>query len=112
MHDARVTKGMRSGCTGARSRPPCRAPPRPQKALNTETGEVIARGVAELRPRYVERFKTPVHCELLGRLACGDTVVDRERITGLPGGGVADCMAVYTVKRGKITRMQLLWKAG
>ncbi len=29
------------------------------------------------RPRYVERFKTPVHCELLGRLVLGNVVVDR-----------------------------------
>ena len=71
---------------------------------------MIAASAEELRPRYAARFETPVHCELLGRLACGDTVVDRERITGLPSGGAADCMAVYTVKRGKIVRMQLLWK--
>ncbi|KIY99579.1 hypothetical protein MNEG_8383 [Monoraphidium neglectum] len=80
-------------------------------ALDTETGAVIASSSAELRPRYAKRFETPVHCELIGRLACGDTVVDRERITGLPGGAAADCMAVYTVKGGKIQRMQLLWKA-
>jgi hypothetical protein len=81
------------------------------QALDTETGAVIASSSAELRPRYAKRFETPVHCELIGRLACGDTVVDRERITGLPGGAAADCMAVYTVKGGKIQRMQLLWKA-
>jgi hypothetical protein len=30
-----------------------------------------------LRPRYVERFKTPVHCELIGRMILGNVVVDR-----------------------------------
>lgn len=29
---------------------------------------MIASNAAELRPRYVERFKTPVHAALLGRL--------------------------------------------
>lgn len=83
----------------------------PIQALDAETGAVIASSTAELRPRYVTRFQTPVHCELLARVVCGDTVVDRERISGLPGGAVADCMAMYTVKGGKIKRMQLLWKA-
>ncbi|GBF92024.1 hypothetical protein Rsub_04748 [Raphidocelis subcapitata] len=82
------------------------------QAVDAETGAQIATSAAELRPRYERRFQTAVHCELLGRLACGDTVVDRERISGLPGGEWADCMAVYTVKGGKIVRMQLLWKAG
>ena len=72
---------------------------------------MIASSAEELRPRYVKRFQTPVHCELISRVSCGDTVVDRERISGLPDGGVADCMAMYTVKGGKIKRMQLLWKA-
>lgn len=41
------------------------------------TGNVIAKSKAELRPRYVERFKGPVHCELLGRVVLGNVVVDR-----------------------------------
>ena len=47
--------------------------------------------------RYVERFKTAVHFELISRVCLGSVVVDREVISGLPGGGVADCMAFYTV---------------
>ena len=50
-----------------------------------ETGVVLSSGKAALRPRYEERFKTPVHASLLGRLVCGKTVVDREIITGQAG---------------------------
>ncbi|GIL64568.1 hypothetical protein Vafri_18465 [Volvox africanus] len=80
--------------------------------LDGITGAVIASSKEELRPRYVERFKSPVHCELLGRLVLGDVVVDREIITGLPNGGVADCMATYVcdVAADKIKRITFVWK--
>lgn len=50
------------------------------------TGAMIANSKEALRPRYVERFKSPVHCELLGRLVLGNVVVDREIITGVQRG--------------------------
>lgn len=78
--------------------------------METETGKVLARSAEELRPRYVERFKTPVHCELVGRLHLGDTVIDREVIRGLPDNAEADCMATYTVVDGKIKRMSFVWR--
>ncbi|GLI61868.1 hypothetical protein VaNZ11_004338 [Volvox africanus] len=80
--------------------------------LDGITGAVIASSKEELRPRYVERFKSPVHCELLGRLVLGNVVVDREIITGLPNGGVADCMATYIcdVAAGKIKRITFVWQ--
>ncbi|KAG2441984.1 hypothetical protein HYH02_009777 [Chlamydomonas schloesseri] len=77
------------------------------------TGAVIASSKEQLRPRYVERFRaSPVNCELLGRLVCGNVVVDREIITGLPDGGVADCMATYVcdLQLGKISRITFVWK--
>ena len=36
--------------------------------------------------------------------------VDREIITGLPGGAAADCLATYVVQGGAIKRMILMWK--
>lgn len=72
--------------------------------------QTIAASAEQLRPRYVERFKSPVHCELLGRLALGNVVVDREIITGLPDGGVADCLATYTIEGGLISRIQFVWR--
>jgi hypothetical protein len=76
-----------------------------------ETGAVIAT-TKELRPRYVTRFKSLVHCELIGRLCIGNTVVDREIITGLPDGQEADCLATYVVNESNwvIERIAFVWK--
>jgi len=74
------------------------------------TGWLLAEGLAEIRPRYAERFQHPVHCELLKRHAFGNTVTDRETITGLPEGDIP-CRAKYTVDipAGKITKCILYW---
>ena len=74
------------------------------------TGATIATGKEQLKPRYVERFKSPVYCELISRVVLGNVVVDREIITGLPDGGVADCMASYVVEGGLIKRAAFVWK--
>ncbi|GIL75608.1 hypothetical protein Vretimale_15133 [Volvox reticuliferus] len=80
--------------------------------LDGITGAIIASSKEELRPRYIERFKSPVHCELLGRLVLGNVVVDREIITGLPNEGVADCMATYVcdIAADKIKRITFVWQ--
>lgn len=80
-------------------------------AKDAVTGAVMAEGKEQLRQRYESRFKTAVHSELLGRLCLGDVVVDREIITGLPDGAVADCLATYHCKAGKIVRMEFVWQA-
>jgi hypothetical protein len=72
------------------------------------------------RRSYVERFKAPVHCQLVSRTCLGNVVVDRETLTGLPSpdgapghAGKAECLAVYHVDidAGKIVKMQLHWQA-
>ena len=80
--------------------------------MNGLTGTITASNKNELRPRYVARFQTPVHCELIGRLVIGNTVVDREVITGLPNGDVADCMATYVcdVDTNTIKRINFVWQ--
>lgn len=79
-------------------------------AKDAVTGQVMCQGKQQLRERYINRFKTAVYSELLGRLCLGDVVVDREIITGLPDGAVADCLATYHCKGGKIVRMEFVWK--
>ncbi|MEW5301114.1 MAG: hypothetical protein WDW36_003994 [Sanguina aurantia] len=80
-------------------------------AVDGITGAVIASGVVALRPRYEARFASrSVHCELLGRLVLGQVVVDREVISGLPDGGIADCLATYLVQDSKIKRMTFVWQ--
>lgn len=79
-------------------------------AKDAVTGAIMAQGHEQLRVRYGNRFKTAVYSELLGRLCLGDVVVDREIISGLPDGAVADCLATYHCKAGRITRMEFVWQ--
>ncbi|KAF6237643.1 hypothetical protein COO60DRAFT_1291332 [Scenedesmus sp. NREL 46B-D3] len=79
-------------------------------ATDAATGAVLGTGRAELRKRYAARFQTDVYSELLGRLCLGSVVVDREIITGLPDAGVADCLATYHCKNGKIQKMEFVWQ--
>lgn len=52
------------------------------------------------------RFNLPaLHARLLNRIVSGDTVVDQEEVTGVPG-GVIGAVAVYKVKNGRI---QAVW---
>eukprot|EP00287_Rhodomonas_sp_CCMP768_P001046 CAMPEP_0196745722 /NCGR_PEP_ID=MMETSP1091-20130531/62915_1 /TAXON_ID=302021 /ORGANISM="Rhodomonas sp., Strain CCMP768" /LENGTH=118 /DNA_ID=CAMNT_0042092547 /DNA_START=110 /DNA_END=466 /DNA_ORIENTATION=- len=75
------------------------------------TGEILATGKAEIRPRYEKRFSTPVHAKLVGRLNVGNVVTDQEHITGLPDGAEATVLAVYHVTPdGLINRVQFVWE--
>ena len=78
--------------------------------MDLRSGAVLAQGFTAIRSRYEERFKTPVHCTLIGRLAMGNVVVDRELITGLPNGAEANCMAIYEVNDGLISKAQFVWE--
>jgi len=75
------------------------------------TGKLVARGVTEIRPRYQQRFLTPVNCRFIGRLVLGNIVVDREVISGLPDDASVECLAVYTVDVAamKISKCVLFW---
>lgn len=75
------------------------------------TGNLIARGLAEIRPRYEKRFLTPIWCRFIGRLVLGNVVVDREVVGGLPDDASVECLAVYTVNvtSAKISKCVLFW---
>lgn len=75
------------------------------------TGKIVARGITEIRPRYEQRFLTPVSCRFVGRLVLGNIVVDREAVSGLPDGASVECLAVYTVNilAAKISKCVLFW---
>jgi predicted house-cleaning NTP pyrophosphatase (Maf/HAM1 superfamily) len=78
-----------------------------------DTGTIIASNKDEMRPRYVKRFEsTELHCELICRTVLDNVVIDKEVITGLPNGDVADCIATYVcdVKNDKISRVSFVWR--
>jgi imidazolonepropionase-like amidohydrolase len=68
--------------------------------------ELQMKGKAAMRERYSSLFeKAPeLHCELVNRIALGDTVIDQERVSVRPG-KILEAIAIYKVKDGKITRV-------
>lgn len=80
------------------------APDAEQYALH---GERLARGHAEIRPRFLARFKEPdLHAQLLSRTAMGSFVIDLELITrNFPEGrGSVEMLCVYEVRDGLIQK--------
>jgi len=64
-------------------------------------------GKENMRPRYANLFERipELHCEVVERMVVGNTVVDQERLTGLPDGNVAHAIAIYKVANGKIVEV-------
>jgi hypothetical protein len=65
--------------------------------------EPVQSGKPAFAAHYAKnRFTLPnLHAELVNRMVCGKTVVDHERITGLPE-GVVEAIAVCQVVGGRI----------
>ncbi|GLQ88386.1 nuclear transport factor 2 family protein [Dyella flagellata] len=65
----------------------------------------VITGIAALKTTYAFLAKVPkdYHVEIVQRTATGPTVVDHERVIGLPAGkGQPEAIAVYEVRDGKI----------
>lgn len=62
------------------------------------------RGKDKLRARWGERFASSpeLHCRIENRIANGDTVIDHEFVTGVPGRGDTHAIAIYRVRDGLI----------
>ena len=70
-------------------------------------GELLARGHAQLRERYLTRFLEPdLHAKLLSRTVVGNIVTDVELITrNFPEGlGTLEMLCIYEVTEGRIRR--------
>jgi hypothetical protein len=68
---------------------------------------LLARGLASLRQRWIERFKDPLlYAELLKRTVMGHMVIDHEsvRSTFPTGPGKTELIAIYEVQEGKIAK--------
>jgi hypothetical protein len=69
--------------------------------------EPVALGAAAIKERHILRFKDEaLNCEILGRFAVDDVVVDRELVTRtFPEGiGQVDVLAIYTLRDGLIRK--------
>ncbi len=64
-------------------------------------------GLAEMNERYKALFErvANLHVEIVNRIALGNYVIDRERVTGFPNGMVINAVATYYVRDGLIQRV-------
>ncbi len=84
------------------------APDAEQFALH---GERMAKGHAEMRPRFLARFAEPdLHARLVSRAVMANAVVDVEVITrNFPEGrGTLEMLCVYEVAEGRIQKASFL----
>jgi hypothetical protein len=67
--------------------------------------KLLASGAAELRERFVARFKEPnLHAALIKRIVMGSVVIDQEKVTRTfpEGTGTIELVAIYEVQKGRI----------
>ena len=82
----------------------CYAPDAEQFVLH---GTRLAKGHAEMRPRFAARFAEPnLRATLLQRTAMGAVVIDHERITRTfaEGRGTVEMLCIYEIADGLIQR--------
>ncbi|MEM8897020.1 MAG: nuclear transport factor 2 family protein [Bacteroidota bacterium] len=74
--------------------------------------QFVYAGKENMRSRYGNMFeKTPdLHCELVNRIVMGNTVIDQEKVTGIPGRELLEAIAIYKIKDGKIAQVYFVRK--
>ena len=76
--------------------------------------KLLASGSAEIRERFLGRFKEPnLHAQLLNRIVAGNMVIDHEQVTRTfpEGTGKIDLVAMYEVQNGKIAKAWFIFGA-
>ncbi len=73
-------------------------------------GEITGQGAEALRARYAAMFaQYPQNvAHLVNRIVVGETVVDHEDVERSPGGERFHVAAIYTIKGGKIARVDFV----
>jgi hypothetical protein len=69
--------------------------------------KLLASGSAQIRKRFVARFKEPnLHARLINRIVSGNTVIDHEIVarTFPEGTGKIELVAIYEVQRDRIAK--------
>ena len=73
-------------------------------------GAVTRHGMAAYRATYAKLFADFPHnkAEVVSRIAVGDVVIDHERVTRTPGAEPFHVAAIYTLRGGKIARVDFV----
>ncbi len=68
-----------------------------------------AKGASAIRKIYGDMFERlpDLHCEITQRIVQGNTVIDKERITGM-GPKVVEAVLIYTIEDNKIQKAYLI----
>jgi hypothetical protein len=71
---------------------------------------VTENGADAIRHRYANMFQKFPHnrAEIVHRIVLGDKVIDHERVIRSPGGESFEVAAIYTIKAGKIARVDFV----
>jgi hypothetical protein len=74
------------------------------------SGRIVTSGVSELKKLYsnVVNRTADLHCEIICRILLGRFVIDREVITGIPGGRAIHAVAIYEIDEGRIRKVWVL----
>lgn len=73
-------------------------------------GPVTMHGAAAIRERYATTFATypENRARLVHRIVIGQTVIDHEDVARTPGGERFEVAAIYTIRDGKIARVDFV----
>lgn len=73
-------------------------------------GAVTQSGIADIRARYARTFADypENRAWIVNRMTLGDTVIDHEKGARSPGGPFFEALVVYTVKNGRIARVDFV----
>lgn len=73
-------------------------------------GEPQTKGKENMRSSYEAMFRQfpELHCKLVNRMIMGNTVIDQESITGIPGGKGFEAIAIYKIENGKIAKVYFI----
>jgi uncharacterized protein (TIGR02246 family) len=73
-------------------------------------GEISLRGAAAIRARYAAMFAQypQNHARLVHRICIANTVIDHEDVARTPEGERFEVAAVYTVRAGRIARVDFI----
>jgi len=72
--------------------------------------ELVYKGKDKMRERYSDAWKKNPNqkAEVTNRIINGNTVVDKEHVTGRSNGIEANLIAVYRIESGKISRVYFI----
>lgn len=73
-------------------------------------GKLIMQGKEQMLSRYKTLFEDSpnLHCRIVNRMVLGNTVIDRETVTGFRGNNTINAIAIYLIDKNKIKEVHFI----